>query len=83
LTLAPPSFWTEADAGELDVLVDAFVGAVLIHREGCAVCSSNRRWCRPLEDCFEGILDWRRSRALRSKAAWLRARQTAREEVVS
>jgi hypothetical protein len=75
-----PSYWTEADQAELDVLIDAFVKCVMDHTDGCAICSAGVPWCSALEECFQGILDWRRSRALRSKAVWLRAKRMALEE---
>jgi hypothetical protein len=75
-----PLGWSPADQAELDVLLDAFVGAVLVHRDRCAVCSAGGPWCEPLRDRFEGILDWRRTRALRSRAVWLRAERIALEE---
>lgn len=72
--------WSAADDAELDVLVDAFVGAVLAHRTGCAVCCAGGPWCAPLAECFDGLVAWRRSRALRSKAVWLRAERIALDE---
>jgi hypothetical protein len=80
MTLEALPWWTEADAAELDVLVDAFVRCVRVHREGCAICSLGGPWCDALRCAQVGVVDWRDSRILRSKAAWLRGRETARAE---
>jgi hypothetical protein len=73
-------YWSEADQSELDVLVFELVKAVHAHREGCSICRTGGPWCVPLVDGLEAVLDWREGRVLRSKAAWLRARQTLAEE---
>jgi len=79
---APPH-WSSADAAELDVLIDAFVAAAFVHRERCATCSAGGPWCQALTDAFNGIIEWRRTRALRSKAAYLRVLQAELEEQVA
>jgi hypothetical protein len=68
------SWWSEADAAELDVLLEAFVESALIHRARCSVCKRGP-WCEQLRECFDGILAWRRRRQLITIAAALRARQ--------
>ena len=73
-------WWTEADEAELDLLVTEFVRAVFAHRRGCSVCAAGGPWCDVLRDAFEGLLEWRAGRILRSKGAWLRIRQRALEE---
>jgi hypothetical protein len=73
-------WWTVADQAELDLLVHEFTKAVWAHRLGCSICSAGGPWCAPLRDAFEGILEWREGRRLRSIAAALRARQTALDE---
>jgi hypothetical protein len=78
---AVPFWWTEADDAELSVLVDAFVRCVRVHRARCSICSTGGAWCAPVREAFEGVHDWRDARALRSKAAWLRVRQQAREKL--
>jgi hypothetical protein len=82
-SLATAPYWTAADRAELDVLIDALLGAVAIHRERCRVCSAGGPWCAPLRDCFESVLAWRRTRELRSLAAWLRMRQTLHEQAAA
>ncbi len=66
-------WWTIADARELDVLIDTFVGGALVHRERCDVCSKGGAWCHHLREAFEELLAWRTTRMLRSEATWLRA----------
>ena len=77
LTLKPllskKRWWTDADQAELDVLVDAFVGAVLDHRCRCSVCSTGGPWCDALCDCLAIVVEFRNTRARRSEAEWLRA----------
>jgi hypothetical protein len=73
-------WWTEADESELDLLVHELVKAVHAHREACSTCKVGSPWCAPLGDALQAVVDWRRGRVLRSKAAWLRARQMAVEE---
>jgi hypothetical protein len=74
-----PPGWTDADAAEQDVLVDALITAVLDHRQRCSVCSKGGPWCTALREGFEIVQDWNRSRRLRSLAAYLRARETVNE----
>jgi hypothetical protein len=76
---APP-WWTEADQAELDVLVNELVRAGFAHRAGCSICSARAGWCEAMRDALEGLVEWRRGRELRSKAAWLRAREMVHEE---
>jgi hypothetical protein len=73
-------WWTAADQAELDVLIHAFVDAVWAHRARCSTCASGGLWCVPLREALEAVLDWRWSRLLRSKAAWLREREWLREQ---
>ena len=72
-------YWTEADEAELDVLVFELVRAVHAHREGCSICREGGPWCAPLVGALDAVVEWRRGRILRSKAQWLRARDTAAE----
>ena len=81
--LSRQPWWTEADDAELDLLVHEFVRVVDIHRERCSICSANGHcgpWCAPLREALEGVVEWRAGRILRSKAQWLRMRQTEVEE---
>ena len=73
--LSKQPWWTEADQAELDVLLNAFIDGVYLHREKCAVCRNGGPWCDALRRGFEDVLDFRRSRAMLSKALYLRARQ--------
>lgn len=68
--LSRKAWWTAADQAELDVLVDAFVGAVFDYRR-CSVCAAGGPWCDAVRDCFHIVIDWRNTRARRSEAAWL------------
>jgi hypothetical protein len=68
-------WWTAADERALDLLVHEFIRVAFIHRNGCSVCSAGGSWCSSLLDAFEGLLEWREGRVLRSQAAWLRARE--------
>jgi hypothetical protein len=63
--------WTAADQAELDVLVDALVRAGFAHK-GCAACHRLNTWCPPMREAAEAVLDWRRARALLSRAEYLR-----------
>jgi hypothetical protein len=78
LMIDPRPWWTEADAAELDVLLEEFVRVAFIHRGHCAICSAGGPWCEPLREALDALLEWRRGRELRSKAEWLRARQEDR-----
>ena len=79
------SYWTEADAAELDVLIWELVKAVMIHRERCATCAGERGilYCAPVCEAIEAVIEWRNGRVVKSKAAWLRARQAALEETAA
>ncbi len=76
-TLSQMQWWSPADAAELDLLTVELVRVVWIHRARCSECvaSDTRAWCPALCDAFQAMQDWKRLRALRSQAAWLRARQ--------
>jgi hypothetical protein len=74
-------WWTEADQAELNILIHAFVDAEGQHRERCETCSVGGPWCTSLREAFEAVLEWRTGRHLRSKAAWLRAREQARQDL--
>jgi len=77
-----PEWWTDADAGELDVLVWEFTGAVEAHWPTCAECQAGP-WCTTLRDALEVVLAWKRGREFLSRAAWLREQQTLREREVA
>ena len=69
-------YWTKADQAEFEVLVDALIGASIAHR-ACVACqtryrTTGRGWCTPMESAAEAVFDWRRSRALLSRAQALR-----------
>jgi hypothetical protein len=70
---------TDADDAESDVLLDALITGVYDHRERCAVCSQGGPWCSNLVDAFQILMVFRRTRQLRSLAAYLRARETVNE----
>jgi hypothetical protein len=71
--------WTTlADRAELDLLAFEFVRTVEAHRKGCSICSAGGPWCDPLRECFDGIIDWRRFRELRSLGGYLRELEEAR-----
>lgn len=72
------SYWTHADQAELDVLLHEFVKAAYLHRDHCSTCRGGGPWCLPLREALEGVLEWRRGRALRSRADWLRLRNDLR-----
>lgn len=75
----PVQGWTEADAAELDALVDALVAAAARHRrEGCAGCLPGRS-CSRIVAGVHVVLEWRESRIRQSRAAWLRAELDADE----
>lgn len=80
--LSVQAWWTEADAAELDVLVHELVRVAMIHRERCSVCRGHGvLYCADMGEAIEAVLEWRDARILRSKAAWLRIRQQAREDI--
>jgi hypothetical protein len=78
--LAEQPWWTSADEAELDLLVHELVRVAFLHRDRCATCNRDR-WCDALRDATAALLEWRAGRVLRSKAAWLRIRQQAREDL--
>lgn len=63
-------WWTAADESELALLLDAVVTGFFEHR---ARCREPR--CSHVSAAIEAVLDWRRARHLRSRAAWLRELQ--------
>lgn len=70
--LSEKRWWTDADQAELEVLIDAFVRGVLDHRARCPHCTTHEPWCENLRDAFDVVLEWRNTRARRSRAFWLR-----------
>ena len=72
-------YWTEADQAEHDLLVYELIKVAHAHRVGCTICKTGGPWCAPLGEALEAVVEWRQGRILRSKAAWLRARETAVE----
>lgn len=70
------AYWTEADAAELDLLTHELVKVAFVHRERCATCRE-RGSCARIGEAIGAVLEWRADRVLRSKAAYLRARQDA------
>jgi len=75
------TYWTAADAAELDVLIFEFVRVRELHVPACAVCREHGPWCARLLASLEAVLEWREGRLLRSKAAWLRLREIERERM--
>ncbi len=75
------SWWTAADAAELDVLVFEFVRVHALHVPGCEECPQRGPWCKRLRDSFDAVEEWRDGRALRSRAAWLRGQELERERI--
>ena len=73
------SYWTAADAAELDVLIFEFVRVHALHVPACETCRQGGPWCARLLASFEAILEWRQARELRSKAQYLRLRELERE----
>jgi hypothetical protein len=72
-TAAPP--WsTDADTGELELLVRELVDGAFEHRQSCGVCR-NGDSCPALRAAIEAVLEWRDRRSLRSLVVGLRARQ--------
>lgn len=65
-----PPWWTEADAAEFDVLVWELVRLHGRHRDHPDVAAA-------VGEAVDAILDWRRARDLRSRAAYLRTMQDA------
>lgn len=70
--MSRPAWWTDADAAELDAIIHALVRAGWAHQE-CARCRELGTWCPPMREAAEAALDWRRARALLSRAEFLRA----------
>lgn len=75
-TPQPKPWWTDADQAELDMLLWEFLGAAWRHKLDCSSCVSENRFCGPLSTAWDAIEEWLASRRLKSKAEWLRARQT-------
>jgi hypothetical protein len=72
VNLAAQEWWTEADAAELDLLVHELVRVAWTHPDHV-----------PPREAVEAVLEWRDGRVLRSKAAWLRIRQQAKEDLAA
>jgi hypothetical protein len=70
-------WWTQADQAELEVLIDALLDAVSLHREKCKACGPDGPWCEALRDCLKIVVNWRNGRYLLSHAEWRRAEQKA------
>jgi hypothetical protein len=70
-------WWTAADEAELDS-IHALVKAAWAHRD-CARCRALNTWCEPVREAAEEALDWRRARALLSRAEFLRAMNDRRQ----
>jgi hypothetical protein len=73
-------WWTEADAGELDLLIYEFVRRIADHRERCADCLAGdecEQYLNATRVGVEAVTDWQQARELRSKAEWLRRREEA------
>lgn len=75
--------WTEADAAELDCLLDELVSGYFDHRDQCARCI---RWrgretgatpCQHVRTAIDVVLEWRRRRELRTRAEELRYHREA------
>lgn len=64
--------WTEADDAELDVLVDALIGAALVHSRLCKMCMGHSP-CKAMREAEAAVLEWQWARRLLSKAEFLRA----------
>ena len=75
------SYWTAADAAELDVLILEFVRVHALHVPACEECRQGGLWCKRLRDSFDAVVEWREGRELRSKATWLRLRELERERM--
>ena len=71
-------WWTAADEAELDAIIHALVKVAWAHRD-CACCRELGTWCEPMREAAEQALDWRRSRALLSRAEFLRALHEGRQ----
>ena len=76
--MRPPAWWTAADEAELDAIVHALVKAAWAHRD-CSRCKALGTWCPPMREAAEAALDWRRARALLSRAEFLRALHDRRQ----
>lgn len=78
-------WWTEADVAELDLLTHELVRVAFIHRERCSTCRGERGvlHCAQVGEAIRLAIEWRDGRVLRSKAAWLRAREEAIAETVA
>ena len=70
--MSPFPWWTAADEAELDAIIHALCRAAWEHRD-CARCQALGTWCQPMREAAEAALDWRRARALLSRAEFLRA----------
>ena len=67
-----PAWWSVADAAEQDLLIHELVDGYYEHVGPC-----DDRPCRHVGEAIQAVLDWRRGRQLRSRAAYLRAEQDA------
>jgi hypothetical protein len=67
--------WTAADQAELDCLIWELVDRLPEHRERCARCRAQKEAgfpCPHVGAAIDAVLDWRRRRALLSRAESLR-----------
>jgi hypothetical protein len=73
-------WWTPADTAELDVLIYEFVRLAWEHRrETCAACRAGAAcdtYRGETKSALDEILDWIQARSLRSRAEWLRTRES-------
>jgi hypothetical protein len=74
-TPQPPPWWSAADQAEWELLAAEFVDAAIAHDQRCPTCSVRGPSCAAIREGYEALEQWREGRELRSKAAWLRARQ--------
>jgi hypothetical protein len=76
LALHPtPTWWTEADQAELDLLCWALVDALFEHRPGCDTCQTGYPSCLTVRAAIQPVIDWRQGRMLVSRAEHLRSGQ--------
>jgi hypothetical protein len=64
---------TEADMAEIAVVSRVLVDAVATHKEKCATCRDEGRFCTPISEAIQEACDWAERRTLTSKAQALRA----------
>jgi hypothetical protein len=76
--MSRPTWWTDADAAELDVVAWQLVHSYTDHLNRCPACARGDRSCRALQRALDAITEWLSFRRLLSRAEYLRRLEGSR-----